>query len=35
MTIRNLLLGELFHASANGRDALPAVPAYGDHGMEP
>jgi hypothetical protein len=35
MTIRNLLLGELFHASANGREALPAVPAYGDHGMEP
>jgi hypothetical protein len=35
MTIRNLLLGELFHASANGRDPLPAFPAYGDHGMEP
>lgn len=35
MTIRNLLLGELFHASANGRDPLPAFPAYGEHGMEP
>lgn len=34
-SIRNLLLGELFHASANGHEWPPTVPAYEDHGMEP
>lgn len=33
-TIRNLLLGELFHTLAAGRDPLPALPPYRDHQME-
>jgi hypothetical protein len=33
-TIRNLLLGELFHTFAGGPDPLPAPYAYGDHRME-
>lgn len=34
-SIRNLLLGELFHASANGHEPVPVLPANDDHGMEP
>jgi hypothetical protein len=34
-SIRNLLLGELFHASANGHERLPTVLAHEAHGMEP
>ena len=34
-SIRNLLLGELFHASANGGEWPRMVPAYPDHEMEP
>lgn len=33
-TIRNLLIGELFHSPAGGRGPLPALPAQGDHRME-
>ena len=34
-SIRNLILGELFRASANGQESLPAVPAYEDHEWSP
>ena len=34
-SIRNLLLGELFHASANGYERLPTVLAHEYPGMEP
>jgi hypothetical protein len=34
-TIRNLLLGELFHASARAPEHLPTHPVHADHGMEP
>lgn len=33
-TIRNLLIGVLFHSPAGGRGPLPAFPGQGDHRME-
>ena len=34
-SIRNVLLGELFHTAANGHEWLPTVPAYEHHEWSP